>query len=128
MSFAHKLLDQWSSAGRTIEAVNEYSGDAQTSLEIAVPDSASDQQADLTLDVSTIKAIYILSDQDVTLETNDGTTPDDTISLKAGVPLIYHENGYFANPFSQDITALYLTNSSGAAATVQLEVVYDSTP
>lgn len=128
MSFTHKITEKVLTAGREVAEENSFSGDGQVSLSVSVPDSTTDQLVDLALNVSEIKAVYIVSDQDLTLETNDGSTPDDTLSLVAGVPYVWHENSYYSNLLITDITALYLTNASGATATLELEAVYDSTP
>jgi hypothetical protein len=110
----------------TITKSNVYSADGQLARNIAVPDSTTDMLVALTLDIDQIKAIYMVSDQALTVETNT-TGGIDTINLLADKPLLWQNDSYFANPFSTDVTALYLTNASGSAATFQLEVVFDST-
>lgn len=128
MSFTHTLEEKISTSGNTVQTSNAFSGDGQVSLEVSVPDSETDMLVDLALNVSEIKSVFITSDQDLTLETNDGSTPDDTLSLVADVPYVWHENSYFSNLLTTDITALYLTNASGATANFKLEAVYDATP
>ena len=128
MSFAHTITEKVLTSGRELTAPNAFSGDGQVSLSVEIPDSTNDQLVDLALNVSEIKAIYMKSDQDLTVETNDGSSPDNTINLLAGVPYVWHENSYFTNLLTVDVTALYLSNSSGATATFELEAVYDSTP
>jgi len=117
-------------AGDSIEQQNTFTEADGSVIDVtaAIPDSSTDKLVVCALDVSQIKAIYILSDQDVTLETNDGTTPDDTIALKAGVPYIWYTNKYDALLLTVDVTALYLTNASGSAATFKLRALQDATP
>jgi len=128
MAFSHTLAQQISTSGNTISKDNTYSGGSQTSVDESIPDSSSDLEVAFTLDVSEIQAIYIVSDQNMTLETNSGAAPDDTISLVAGVPYVWHTGSYFVNKLTTDITALFMTNSSGSAARLQIEVVFDPTP
>lgn len=128
MAFAHTIGINWSSGSRGIESSNAYSGAAQQSIDEAIPDSSSDLLVAFSLDVSEIKSIYILSDKDLTLETNNGGAPDDTITLVGGVPYIWHTGSYFTNLLTTDITALYLTTGSVGEARFQLEVVTDPTP
>ena len=130
MEFTHTLKRDWvGPSGRQITADKTYSGDAQASVSQSIPDSETDFEVTFTLDVSAIQSIYIKSDQDLTLETNDGTTPTDTIDLKAGVPYIWHTGSYFTNLLTADITAnIFLTNASGSAAKLEIEVVTDPTP
>ena len=104
--------------------------DAEDNRDISVPDSSTDLQANIAIDVSLLKSFYLDSDQDVTVETNNGTTPDDTFTLKANSPVIWDENDDQPNPFASavDVTAVYITNSSGTAATVRFRIGQDSTP
>jgi len=128
MSFEHAITEEYIGGGATRTKRNTYTADAQNSREVAIADSETDFEVALALDVSEIKALYICSTQDVTLETNDGSTPDDTISLKANVPYIWHEDSYHDCLLTTDVTALFITNASGAEATLIIEVAFDSTP
>lgn len=105
-----------------------YTADGSQSHSVAIPDSTTDDLMNIAIDFSQLVGVFLLSDQDITIETNNGTTPDDTISLKANVPLIWNADAYFSNPFTVDVTAFYLSNSSGSAATLQVEVLEDVTP
>lgn len=117
------------SVGTDLAKQFEVSGAARMGIEESVSDGASDQQIAMDLDISTIQGILIVSDQDLTVKTNDSGTPDDTLNLTGGVPEQYAASPAFgSNPFSTDLTDLYVTNNSGAEATLQIEVVYDPTP
>jgi hypothetical protein len=128
MSFSHTIRQAWTSGARSISNETAYTGDAQSSIEAEIADSETDFLVNFALDVSQIAAIYIVSDQDITVETNDGSSPDDTLSLVAGVPYVWTTDSYDSCLLTVDITALYVTNSSGATATLQIEVVKDDTP
>ena len=128
MSFTHTIAKNWKGAGREILSSKKYTGNAQQSISESVPDSSSDFFVAFSCDVSEIKSIFILSAVDMTLETNDGATPIDTINLKAGIPYIWHTDSYFTNLLGTDVTALYLTTGSVGAGTFQLEVITDPTP
>ena len=129
MSFTHKLNLNWDGGSRLLVSSNSYTGDAQgPSLAIPVADGVTDQLAVFTLDVSQIKVIYMKSDVAMTVETNSSSAPDETLVLVAGEPYIWWTGCLFTNLLATDITALYLTNASGAAGTFELEVVYDATP
>lgn len=64
------------------------------------------------LDVSQIKMLYLYSDQDCTLETNDSGSPVDTISLDAGCPIVWVHGSGVACPLTTDVTAFYVTNTT----------------
>lgn len=126
MAYSHVLTQSVNIAGNTITKQNTYSGDARESRQIPVAADQTDKLVDFVLDVSEIKSLYMVSDQDLTVETNNGGSPIDTFGLLAGKPLLWQNDSLHANPFSVDVTALYLTNT--LACTFQLEVVFDSTP
>lgn len=128
MSFSHVLAQSWSSSGREITSSKAYTGDSQISIDVSVPDSSTDMFVELSLDISEIQTIYILSDQAITLETNDGTTPGDTIVLVANKPLTWEVDSGHDNLFTVDVAALYVTQSSGSAARLQIEALTDPTP
>lgn len=128
MSFTHTLTQQVAAPGRTLTRSLDLTGDHQQSLSVAVPDEAEDQEVAISIDQSQIKSLYLVSDQDVTIETNNGTTPDDTISLLAGQPLVWQADDYYACPITVDVTSLFITNASGSSATVELELLVDATP
>jgi len=128
MALTHTVETKVVTAARTVLGSKTYSGDAESKLEVAIADSVTDQQVNVAIDVTAVKSILMTSDQDLTVETNDGTTPTDTINLIAGVPYLWTTDQYFTNLLTADVTALYLTNSSGATANFDMECVYDSTP
>lgn len=88
----------------------------------------SNYEINFDLDVSACKSFYLESDQDVTFETNDGTTPDDTIALKADKPYVWHTDAYDDFLLSTDVTSVFITNASGATATIYCVALYDATP
>lgn len=67
-----------------------------------------------------LQAVFIVSDQNITIKTNSSGSPQETISLVANQPYFWTTNGYFANPFGGDVTTAYVTNSSGSTATLKV--------
>lgn len=128
MAFTNSITRAVATAGRNVSKIKAYTGASQLSINVSIPDSSTDMLVNFSLDVSVLQSIYITSDQDVTLETNDGGTPTDTINLKADVPYIWAIGDYFTNKITADITALYFTNASGSAAVVDIEALTDPTP
>jgi hypothetical protein len=94
----------------------------------SVADGQTDFQITLTLDVSAVKAFLLMSSQDVTFETNSGSSPADTIALLANVPYAWHTNDYNAFLLGTDVTAVFITNASGSTALIDLIVGADPTP
>ena len=130
MSLTHNVAVNWSTGNRAISNTVSRSNSAADSVEETVPGASTDLEIIYALDVSAAKVIFMVCDRDLTVETNDGTTPDATVSLKAGVPLWWDStSAYYTNPFgSTDITSLFVTLAAGDDATFQLEVLKDPTP
>lgn len=108
------------------------SQDSETNLDVTVPAETDDHQVAVEIDVSALESLFLLSDQDVTLETNDGSTPDDTFALKANEPVYWHKDSPLPNPFASgtDVTSLFLSNQNGAGVTadVKARILQDPTP
>lgn len=99
-------------------------------LEESVPDATTDRALSVAIDVSAMTDLYMVSTAALTIQTNSGSSPDDTIVLEANKPLVWRAGGtgHPANPLGTDVTAIYLTNASGSAATFRMWVGVDSTP
>lgn len=70
-----------------------------------------------------LKEIWISTDKNVTLETNSGSAPDDTIALAAGDPYHWRATNGVKQPFAADVTGLYFTNGAGAVANIEVRVL-----
>jgi hypothetical protein len=93
-----------------------------------VATAETDYELNFDLDVSACVSFYLESDQDVTFETNDGSSADDTIALKAGKPYIWHSESYDTFLLETDVTSVFITNASGSTATIYCVALYDVTP
>ena len=129
MAATHSLGLNWAGGNTSLSSSQTFTGTGEANIVTeSVPDSETDQQVNIAIDVSEIQSIYIKSSAALTLETNSASVPDDTIVLVANVPYIWYTGSYFTNLLTVDVTALFLTNASGGAATFELRCVYDSTP
>lgn len=129
MSHEMKLEIGAVSGQTTIRKTVTSTDSAHIGFEEIVPDGESDYNISLDLDISAVSALVLVSDQDVTVETNDTESPDDTINLIGDAPKVFNESPSLGeNPFTTDVTDLYITNASGEEATIQFEAIYDSTP
>lgn len=113
-----------------IRSSQDITADGVTIFDGSIAASQTDVLIGVALDISQIRALYMLADGgNVTLQTNDGAAPDDTIVLVDGVALIWDSaSGYFDNPFSVDVTEIYATTGAGDARTLQIVVLLDATP
>lgn len=126
---AHTIRTSVDIGGQQISSQKTYSGEGGCGITVSVPDESTDLQVVLAIDVSQVTSIIIQADGgDLTIETNNGTTPDDTLAIVDGSPYIWNTDSLDTLKLTADVTSLYVTNASGAAVTLQVDVVYDATP
>ena len=108
---------------------NQSAGERHVVSE-SIPDSSTDLSVNWTADVSEIKSLLIVSDYAITVETNSGASPANTITLVAGEPVIWTAGmpGAPACPLTTDVTGLFITNASGSAALLTIKMIQDPTP
>jgi hypothetical protein len=128
MSFVHKVTRSWARGGDALSITESIVVEQEVNMDFQVANAVTDGLHALTLDVSQMKTMYLYSDRAVTLQTNDGTTPDATVTLAAGIPNVWSSTSGATNPFgSTDVTELYITNASGAAANIKIRIGVDPT-
>jgi len=93
---------------------------------VTIPASTNNYELVIAFPYATISSVYILSDKALTVKTNSSGSPDDTIAIAAAKPLAYYGSG--TNPFTANVTKLYITNAGGTAADFKIRVGYDGTP
>lgn len=126
MSFTVSTRESASANSITLEAARTFTGEQQDAISYVVPDSTTDFEIVMGIDVSKVKMIMILATGGaLTIETNDGTTPDDTLSMTDGVPRVWRNGDYNTIFLSADVTSLFVTNASGASVTLKILVVSD---
>lgn len=92
-------------SGRLIEV-----GVSEFNISESYAAGATNELLTFTLTVANLQSIAMYADQNMTLKTNSTSSPGNTINLKAGSPLLWSKsNGYFANPLTTNVTALYVS-------------------
>jgi hypothetical protein len=125
----HNLKYSLSGSGKALERTVSPTGTGVVLIDgETVATGETDSEINFDLDVSACTSFFLVSDQDVTFETNDGDTADDTLSLKAGVPYVWHEDAYVDFLLGTDVTSVFITNASGSTATIYCVALYDATP
>lgn len=129
MPYSHVVSQSVAVSGTTIptSAPLSYSGSGHAGISETVP-VGTDADYVIAIDVSALKSIVIWSDRVITLETNDGSSADDTIVLKANVPYIWNTDSYDSCLLTTDVTVIYVTNASGGEAQLLIETIQDATP
>ncbi len=105
-----------------------YTAEMEINLDRSIPDSTTDLEIVIGIDVDQVQSIHITSDQAITLETNDGSTPDDTLLLVADHPYDWDTDSEDDFVLGTDVTSIFVTNASGAAANLKIRLLLDSTP
>lgn len=128
MSFTHQHVQSVSTTDGQVSSNVSKTANAQIAIDEAIADAETDAQIDIAIDVSQLKSFYIKSDQAVTIETNDGTSPDDTLVLVADQAYMWNDTSYDTFKLaSADITALFVTNASGSTANISIRALVDPT-
>lgn len=109
MAITHRLSRKHSVGGVDIEISESVSVGAEANVDETIPSSSTNKEVAFVMDASQMKTLLITADKACTIKTNDGTTPDDTITLPAGTCLMWSATSGLANPFSADVTALFVT-------------------
>jgi len=127
MSFSATLTYKAVCNGATFEGnVTKTAGKFQSFSETISADS-TDQLVACTLDVSQIEFLYIKASGALTLETNDGSSADDTIALVADEPVMWHKSSGVVCPLTTDVTGLYFTEGNSANVLVEMMFLEDPT-
>ena len=129
MSVSATLVRQVSGLGDPINTTVTYTEEASKIISAAIATDQTDYQISFDLDVSEIEMIIMVADQNMTIETNNGAAPDETIALIANEPYIWTvDDGVMGlvNALATDLTDLYVTNTT--AGTLNIRCVYDPTP
>ena len=125
-----KITRVWQDDGdvlNSVETITETDEGVQK-LSVAVDAETADVEASLAFAVAQLSGYYLLSDQDVTLETNSSSEADDTIALKANTAVEWTADGGHISLFTVDVTKIFLSNAGETAATVKIRVLTDATP
>ena len=86
----------------------------------------TDTAVNCTIDTSALSFIVIYASSDATLQANDGTSPDYTLSLTGGKPFCWYTGCGITNPITADTTEFFVTNA--AECKLVIHVGQDSTP
>lgn len=125
MSITHTITRSYNDGTRVLSGtVTETAGQANN-IDESIP-IATNTQVAFAFTKTKLMSICILSDQDVTIKTNSTGSPAETLTILANKPWMWDEgDAYFANPFSTNVTTIYVT--SAAIARLQIASLIDPT-
>ena len=119
MSLSHTYTMTVTDSNGTLSTTSPVvvTGDAEETFSVVSP-NASFVDLAMTIDVSTIVAWWMVSDQDVTFLEN---AADLTFLLSANVPFFWYSStpsGFGSNQLTVDMTTMKFTNAGGTDANV----------
>lgn len=119
--------------GTSLLISKAYTADAIYSLDLSIANNSTDAVVDFAVTFSRMKWLVITSDKAILLESADGGSANGNAhTFAANSPMVWLHDSPTGNPFDDGtltkITKLLVTNSSGAAASIQIECGYDPTP
>lgn len=92
-----------------------------TSFDQTFAAASSNVNASLAFVRANVNQLILLADQPCTVKTNSSGSPADTIALIANAPFVWsRSNGYFAIPFSADVTTIYVTCTPTCRLRIQI--------
>ena len=129
VDIGHTLTLSWARSGESIAQTVTIEADGETNRNLTVPGTTTDFRTNISIDVSELKALYIHSDVNITIETNaTDATGGNTLTLLANKPLVWYVGCGLTNPLTNDVTDMYITNGTGGSATVRIRTLIDETP
>lgn len=104
--------------GASLSNTVVLTGNAEINLSESIANASTDLSVAYAIAHAALQAFYMTSDQAVSVAFNaaHGGSPLIVIALAAGVPYEWNASSGIANPFSSDVTGLFINNSSGSAA------------
>ena len=122
----HNITQSWSRNGEAVSVTVEMSGSGEVNLDETIAASQTNKLVTFVCDVSAMTSLFISCDETITIKTNDSATPDDTITVTADKPIVWYTACGHDNPFSVDVTELYITTTNESALKIRL--LQDATP
>jgi hypothetical protein len=127
MSFTFRVTKTVTEGSSQVTNLNTIT--AQTSVKMAevVADTVLNKMLSLAVVLTELKVFTMQATVDMTVYTNDAGTgaPQETFVLLAGQPVIF-ETGVDTAIFAGDLTALYVSNTSGASGQLNVMVGVDT--
>jgi hypothetical protein len=130
MSITHTVRSSWGGTnGAAVSGETAISSDSEANMSRAI----AANQTNLALDfqfptgAGRIRSVYLLASVAMTIKTNSSGSPQETLVLAAGQPVIWQYGSGATCPFAvtANITKFYVTNTT--AGTLDARILYSET-
>lgn len=125
MAFTHTHTRNFSNGASTVTSSISYSGSSEVNIDETIA-IGTDTQVNFPVDVSELVSLYMMADEDCTIEVNSGSSPTKTITLEADEAYVWPAGGNTSPLGASDVTALYVTNA--AEVNLYVRALVDATP
>lgn len=102
--------------------------DGEEVRELTIPGATTDQQILIAFTMAALKSVFIKASGPCTLETNSSSAPDDTFSLDSNSGVVWDNQMLTDNPFTVNVTTMYVTTPSGDPVVLSIYALVDATP
>lgn len=124
----HKITITYTTdSGQVAAGTSTITNNYEQNFVVTATASTSNQEVDWALTLANVKSLLLYSDVAVTLKTNT-VGGADTITLNAGIPIVWDTNFSSAIPFTTVVNKIYLTNGTAGDANVKGYALLDQTP
>ena len=128
MAITHSVTYTYTWGGTQTRKAVDISADGDDNRIISVPSPSTNLLVALVIDISQLKAFFMVADAALTVKTNSSGAPQETFTLVADQPIIWTSVSGVAIPFAGDVTALYVTQAGSlSTATLEIHILVDAT-
>jgi hypothetical protein len=129
MSITHTVRQTWTSPGGTdLQGTVTETANAERNSQLAIAGTTADQQFDLDFLYAKLKSCFLLSTIGLTIETNaTDHAGGDIITLVANIPFYWCNSSGVTNPFTANVTTIYVTPGGSTAGTLDIRLLVDTT-
>jgi len=115
--FTHTIIDSYTdSGGAVFSSSNAFNGQTMAAYDGTIAANTTDFAIDIAWPVTGAQSLCLWSDTNLTVKTNNNTTPVQTLSLLANVPIEWGTGMGSTNPITTAVTQLYVTNATANPA------------
>lgn len=128
MAKSHRITKGWQQGSSVVSETVTRTAESELNMELTIANSSIDTQVAVNFTASQLVSVFMLSDENLRVEVNNSSSAL-VFELKADSPFIWEAgDSYFTNPFTTNVSAFYVTNTSGASATFTFNTLIDPTP
>jgi hypothetical protein len=126
--FTHEIQYTWRGGGTPITKSVSLQAEAEENRDIDLIGAVTNLLVELVIDVSQLKMIFITCDKAATVKTNSSSSPQETITIAAGGVFQWATGQGIANPFADDVTAIYVSKPGSNNGVLSVRALIDPTP